>query len=144
MTFTPGWNPAPKPERKAPKEPKPLNKRNEKRWTANHQRAYGEYADYIRSLPCIVCQLKAIPHAFTEAAHSRTGGTGRKSDAKWLVPLCGSWGIQTDRGIDWQPGHHAESHAGIETFESKYSVDLKAEAKKLWSSWRSSQREDVP
>lgn len=97
--------------------------RNKQRQAREFARAYGEYAVYIRSLPCLICGH----HGHTVAAHSRTGGMSRKSDAKWLVPLCCSrFGVE---------GCHEESHNGIRTFEARYRIDLKAIAATLWAGW---------
>jgi hypothetical protein len=60
-----------------------------------------KHLDYIRSLPCCICD----DNTTTEAAHIRTSnlelgkddfGWGRPSD-KWVTPLCGA--------------HHREQHA---------------------------------
>lgn len=62
-----------------------------------------KYLDYIRSLPCCICD----DNTTTEAAHIRVGsiehgkantGMQEKSSDRWAVPLCGK--------------HHREQHAG--------------------------------
>jgi hypothetical protein len=46
-----------------------------------------------------------------ENAHVKTGGAGRKADARWIVPLC-------------RP-HHAEIHQhGQRSFEVRHDIDL--------------------
>jgi hypothetical protein len=55
-------------------------KRSKKRFAENFG---GEYADFIRSLPCAICEVRG----FSEAAHVRSRGAGGK--ASDLVPLCG-------------------------------------------------------
>lgn len=56
-------------------------------------------------------------------AHVRTGGIGRKADARWIVPLT----------FD----EHGELHQhGIKTFERKYKIDLLEEARKTEREWQ--------
>lgn len=73
-----------------------------------------KHLDYIRSLPCCICD----DNTSTEAAHIRTAnlgigkddfGWGRPSD-KWVTPLCGA--------------HHREQHEMNEmAFWNKYGKD---------------------
>lgn len=106
---------------------KPVNARNQERREREHARAYGgEHADWIRSQPCAVgndgCEGRV------EAAHTESGGAGRKADARTLAPLC------------WK--HHRESHTtGVQTFERTHSIDLRAVATALWQ--RSPYREEA-
>lgn len=74
-------------------------------------RAYGsaDRVAWFRAQPCLVCG--ALP---SENAHVRSGGMGRKADARWIVPLCGV--------------HHSAHHAGAKSFEAQYGVDLLAQA----------------
>lgn len=121
-----------------PKRKAPPAKRNAKRAKANHERAYGDYAKWIRTLPCVACGV--VGHS--EAAHTASGGKGRKADASTLAPLCGPhtarvyclWdGIGKAMLIE---GCHRQSHRiGIQTFEAKYHVDLKAIAAQLWADY---------
>lgn len=81
---------------------------NPKRKGKAFARAYGSEARvaWVKNLPCLVCA--ATP---SQNAHVRSGGTGRKADARWIVPLCDT--------------HHHELHTkGINTFEVKYLLDL--------------------
>ncbi len=121
-------HPVPKPTPSV-KAKKPVKRRNAKRYKANHERAYGPYADYIRSLPCCVCGLEG----YTVAAHTETGGKGRKADSSTLVPLCSSR-IALLKAIE---GCHEESHRGVQTFEQTYHVDLKAIAAALYAEFQS-------
>ncbi len=76
---------------------------------------------------------------FTEAAHATTGGMGRKSDAKWLVPLTGRLAPYVGRGPIHQDaeGLHRELHRiGIKSFEAKYGVDLRAIASRLYRDYQ--------
>lgn len=109
------------------KKPKP---RNAKRAKANHERAYGEYAAHIRTLPCLVCK---VVRSRMEAAHSTTGGMGRKADASTLVPLCGNR-FSVGELIE---GCHPRLHrVGVRTFEKAWGIDLKAIAASLWADWQ--------
>lgn len=49
-------------------------------------RVYGgkERLEWVRSQPCCVCAR----NDGCENHHVRSGGTGRKADARWIVPLC--------------------------------------------------------
>ena len=84
--------------------------RSEKR-SLEHQRAFGGETRlaWIKAQPCLVVSCTARP---SENCHVRTGGTGRRADAKWIVPAC--------------KGHHAEMHRGQKSFERLYGVDLQA------------------
>ena len=86
---------------------------NHKRRARLRAKQFGDHADYIQCLPCLVCQGQRV-HA--HHVHSRGAG-GDESD---LVPLCAS--------------HHSEGHQhGWKTFGKKYAIDLPAEAALLWS-----------
>jgi len=73
------------------------------------------HLDFIRSLPCCICQ----DNTSTEAAHIRTGnlaygksptGMQEKSSDKWALPLCGR--------------HHREQHTMNEiAFWKQYGID---------------------
>ncbi len=138
MTIYPAPKPSPrtkKPRKPLPRATKPIAKsgkpkpRNAKRAKANHARAYGgEYADYIRSLPCCNCGITGR----TVAAHSRTGGMGRKSDAKWLVPLCCNGPMPYDEFGKPRDGCHELIHLHG---PSLFNIDLKAKAAELWAEW---------
>lgn len=53
-------------------------------------------------------------------------GTGHKSDAKWVIPLC--------KGPH---GCHAVLHRiGVESFERQAKINLKAEAVKVELAWQ--------
>ena len=63
----------------------PMRTRNPKRRAAAYARNFGDHADTIRALPCLVpgCQHRA------EAAHARARGMGGcKGSWRDLVPLC--------------------------------------------------------
>lgn len=81
-----------------------------KRW----HRAYGStgLVAYLNALPCLVCGRGP-----SDAAHvkSRGSGGGYRDN---LVPLCRE--------------HHTEQHQiGIDTFQMKYNIDMKREARRI-------------
>jgi hypothetical protein len=87
---------------------------NPKRKAQRFARDFGDHADFIRSLPCVV---GAGCTGGIEAHHEPPRGSGgRRSD---LVPVC--------------TGHHRERHSkGRPAFELRYGLDLKATAARLW------------
>lgn len=79
-------------------------KRRSVAWT----RAYGsqERVEWVATQPCIACGVRHCDNA-----HAISGGVGRKSDAKYIVPACHRC--------------HNELHQhGTKTFEAKYGVNL--------------------
>lgn len=114
----------------------PVKRRNVKRWKANHARAYGEYRDWIVTQPCCACGY-AGPEI--DPAHSATGGTRRKADAKTLVPLCGPHVDDRDGNghMMCAEGCHRMSHRiGVQSFQRAFGVDLRAIASRLWDEWK--------
>lgn len=74
-----------------------------------HARNYGERAEHIRAMPCLVghgCMGRIV------AAHVKARGVGScGGDRRSLIPLC------------W--GHHEEQgRIGIQTFSKRYALDL--------------------
>lgn len=87
-----------------------LNPRNRKRCEKASARNFGDEADAVRAMPCIISGRQAVP------AHvvSR-GASGGRFD---IIPLA--------------PDLHQEQHAiGIESFAAKYGLDLRAEADRI-------------
>lgn len=98
-------------------------KRNRKRATARHAAAYGEKAEWLRLLACVVHRNCAGP---VEAHHVKTRGAGGMS--KDIVSLC--------------QRHHREFHdVGRLTFVERHGVDLYEEARHLEVIWRSIQEQ---
>ena len=90
-----------------------IRSRNPARLKRLREAQYGPHADRIRSLPCLIGR---DCHGTVEAAHVRSRGAGGKSSD--LVPLC--------------RGHHRELHDhGVRTWQCRYLIDLKAEARRL-------------
>lgn len=79
-----------------------------------------ERVEWIKTLPSIASGCGPC-----ENAHVRNGGTGRKADACWIVPLT-------------KHEHRVELHRtlGRVAFERKYGVDLDVEAGKIDWRWR--------
>lgn len=103
------------------------------RTMAETVRAHGdvERREWMKRQPCVICGR--VP---SDAAHVKTGGTGRKADAQLTAPLCSDTACER--------GHHSEydgrKHAGGKrTFEAKYGVDMLDEARKCqarYDAWR--------
>lgn len=93
-----------------------------KRTPSEFRRIYGsrERVKWVKTLDCLAegpyCDGPIHGH------HVITGGTGRKADAKFIVPLC--------------EGHHRELHSeGRHTFEADYRVNLIASAADVSAAW---------
>lgn len=96
-----------------------VKRRNVERVAKNWARAYDspEFVEWIRVQPSI-----ASGKGPCVAAHSRTGGTRRKADACWNVPLT--------------QAEHDELHDhGIKTFEAKFGISLAFHAPRIWQQW---------
>ena len=99
---------------------KPMRKRNPKRHTKEWLRAYGseERVEWIKAQPCAIGF--AAP---SENAHVRTGGMGRKADAKWIVPLC-------------RRCHRSLHVTGKKAFEQTHAIDLDQAARRTHCRWQ--------
>lgn len=104
---------------------------NRERRDREWDRAYEsvDRVTWVQSLPCIFCGRTP-----SENAHVASGGTGRKSDARFVVPACGDrpgpHGMV--RGCHWEMDHGI----GKRAMERKYHVDLYAEAERVEKMWR--------
>ncbi len=119
-----------------PRSTKPLKRGrvrrvNKERKAREFARAYGGEARlaWIHAHPCL-----ATDHEWDfcdgkmEAAHTESGGTGRKADASTLVPLC--------------KHHHRQLHAwGHATFERSYHISLTDQAAFCEAQWQLHVRE---
>lgn len=108
--------------------PKPKPKRGAKaaKQRAKFQREYGGVTR-LTWLKAWVCRARLHPHLDCsgpiEAAHTASGGVGRKADASTLIPLCRK--------------HHAELHQyGAHSFEKAYGLSLRHEAEKVDNEWQ--------
>ena len=92
-------------------------------------RIYGtpDRQDWMRRYPCAICTL--IHHrqdSPSVIAHAIGGGTARKADACWTIPLCAQ--------------HHDELDGrlvagGRKTFERKYDVDVRDLSRRVDHEW---------
>lgn len=106
---------------------------NAKRRKANHARAYGgaERIAFVKSLPCIVKGREEWANPVRhdgpiEVMHTKSGGKGRKADARFTVPCCSY--------------HHRNAHLfGAKSFELAYGLSLEAEAARVESLWQQQQ-----
>jgi hypothetical protein len=125
--FSPSPKPAPRVKKpRPPKVRKPMKRVNVERRAEEFERAYGgtSRVAFVKSLACVAGRVSLTMSCAgaIENAHIRTGGTGRKADAKLLIPLC--------------TFHHRALHAhGPVAFERVYGLDLEAEAAATQSVW---------
>ena len=96
----------------------PLRKLNPERLAKRRAEQFGAYAEWIRTLPCCVTGRWPV-----EAAHVLSRGAGGKAAAN-LVPL-----VWTE--------HRALHFMGRWTYEEKRGINLSAEARRLWTLYRS-------
>lgn len=104
-----------------------------RRSKAERLRIYGPpgFVEWIHEQPCIACGIVG----FSEVAHTKTGGMGRKAGWRDSVPLCGR---RRTPDMYLTEGCHAVLHqSGRDSFEAAYDVDLEVAAistHKLWLS----------
>jgi hypothetical protein len=111
----------PKPAPREKRARKPVRHRNKKRYSANWLRAYGspERVEFVNARPCVGCLTE---YRLRENHHIKTGGKGRKADAKFIVALCAVC--------------HDDLHQhGRESFEERYAVHLESEAAATERAW---------
>lgn len=94
-----------------PKRNTRVKRRNVKRWTKNHARAYGgkDRTEWVKTLPCAACLIVG----YSENAHvGRKGrGAGRKADADQVIPLCGIRPHHKYEDTLWPGCHHMYDEA---------------------------------
>ena len=101
-----------------PKRRTPLRKVNPERKEKQFEEAFGPYAAWLRDKPCLITGAVG---EYVDLDHVRTQGARGKAEGN-LVPL--------------RHDLHMERHTiGIRTFETKYGLDLKAEAEKLYTTY---------
>ena len=82
---------------------------NPKNSAAKRERDFGALAEYVRTLPCAVCDREPSDPAHVRCR--RVNGAWLKNGDSNILPLC-------------RP-HHSEQHQhGIRTFEAKYGIDM--------------------
>lgn len=115
----------PKPSRRSPiARSGRVKKVNAKRKAKEFARAYGskERVAFVKSEPCAAC-LTGDCSGPKENAHTKTGGYGRKSDARFIAPLC--------------HGHHQELHrSGQYSFDAKHRISLAYIARLTEAAWQ--------
>ena len=97
----------------------PLAKANPAHKAKSFERAYGGAArvEWVQRQPSVVSGASPCCNA-----HVKTGGAGRKADARWIVPLTRE--------------EHDELHRiGQRSFEAAHQVDLAHEAYVTESRW---------
>lgn len=120
---------------------KAIRKKNPERVRKNFLRAYGDKDRvlWIRAQDCLVCGVSDCTENAHVAPKREAGGTGRKADAKWNIPLCGPMvrylSVYYARH-DGKKGCHTELHQiGRESFEAKYGVNLEQLAIETQARW---------
>lgn len=97
-----------------------------------------ERVEFVKSLPCSVCGVVG----YSENAHIKNGGTGRKADYAQIVPLCGPHPTAMNRaGIT--AGHHWVHDSGgysRDEFEIVYDINLERVAARTEEQWQNQQR----
>jgi hypothetical protein len=130
----------PKLRKSSKRKPAPIARRtrvrkiNRARKAKNSARAYGPAArrEWLLARPCIVCGIEG----YTEQAHTRTGGTGRKADASTLIALCGQRLRRIPGNCGLDEGCHAELHrVGRSSFEKIHGVNLDVLAAATEKAW---------
>ena len=98
-----------------------------KRSASSANRIYGPKAfrAWLHAQPCILCGVVG----FTEQAHAKGDGIGRKADWTLSFPACGTRGTVE--------GCHPRSHRqGVQTFEHDAGVTLLDLAARTQAAWR--------
>ncbi len=100
-----------------PKNRKPIPKRNAARRAKLFDRNFGDHGEFVRGRGCVV---KGCTREPVQAAHvvGRRGMGGCGSNKRALVGLCFQ--------------HHGEEEGRTAQFEAAYSINLAAEASRLW------------
>ncbi len=87
---------------------------NRERKLERYEAAFGDRAELVRAMPCLLLGTECWGPI--EAAHVRSRGAG--GTRRDLVPLCSK--------------HHREQHdTGIKTFAARHGIDLHAAADRL-------------
>lgn len=119
--------------------PKKKRAKSKAEKVAKLDREYGgpERIAWVAQLPCVGCGYRGpVPR---ENAHVISGGTSRKADARWIVPLCArrNMGLPASPLGVWIEGCHRKSHRmGQKSFEAFANIDLKAAASRIESEWQ--------
>lgn len=102
------------PRRTAPLKRSRIKRRPKSKATMERTHGTVEHREWIKRQPCVVCGRTP-----SDAAHLKSGGTGRKDDVERTVPMCSN---VVPAGYE---GHHTEYDAGKQSFRAKYAhLDL--------------------
>lgn len=97
---------------------KGVSRSNRKRRRVVYARNFGERADAVRAMPCLI----DAGHGLSVAAHAKARGMGGcKGDRRSLINLCQSCHVEAG---EYRTSQRAD-------FERKYGVDLVAESEWL-------------
>lgn len=102
----------------------PINPINEERQEREQERQFGELAEYVRGLGCLVCGGPS------QACHFKT----RRNGGAWRIVFCEDTHEPIEVGNLWPgcPRHHREQHdRGILTFQATHGLDLDAETRRI-------------
>lgn len=96
-----------------------IRPRNPKRHTKERDRSHGDsdFRAWMKRQPCVVCGRTP-----SDAAHLKSGGTGRKDDVSGTVPLCSTVGSYIGHHDEYDGRKHA---GGKKTFAANHpELDL--------------------
>lgn len=113
--------------------------RKKPRTKSEKLRIYGPpgFVEWCKSQPCIACGVVG----YSEVAHIKTGGTGRKADWTDTIPLCSARSFVTPSSRGWLMGCHMVLHqTGRESFELRWDIDLEVAAIAIQEQWASHTR----
>lgn len=134
------WNSTlPQSDTRLPRATKPIARSKpvpkKKRTPSEFARIYGSKARvaWVKALPCAACGY-AGP-VLRENAHTKTGGVGRKADARWVAPLC------VTRPSHLRPNrvegcHNLLHRVGRQTLELQTNVHLETAAGRTELAWQ--------
>jgi len=93
--------------------------------TREWERVYGSKArvEWIQSLPSVASGKGPCVNAHVTPDNGLPSGTGRKADARWIVPLT---------AVE----HHELHQRGELTFQALYGVNLAGKAREIDAEWR--------
>lgn len=101
------------------------------RSTEEFARIYGSQArvDWVKAHPCVFCGR--VP---CDNAHVTNGGTGRKADARFIIPACSNY--ESDGQIVTGCHHQMDHGIGKGALARQHDLNLLDEAAKIDLEWR--------
>ena len=105
-----------------------INPINRDRRNARRECDFGDLAEHVRTLPCLVCGRSPV-----DPAHVRSRGAGGHAWIEGSLDVHGvPFPIRVGNIVPLCRAHHTEQHAsGIRTFERAHRLDLAAEAERI-------------